>query len=55
MVLLTMVDANCKLIAVDVRSYGKEGDSGIFNKSEIGKKCLKETYLLQIISFLSPK
>lgn len=37
MVLLAMVDANCKFIAVYVDSYGKQGDSGIFNKSNMGK------------------
>lgn len=37
LVLLALVDANCKFIAVDVGSYGKEGDSGIFSKSNIGK------------------
>ncbi|CAH2088123.1 unnamed protein product [Euphydryas editha] len=37
-VLLAIVDANCKFIAVDVGSYGKEGDSGIFKKSAMGKR-----------------
>lgn len=37
-VLLAIVDHNCKFIAVDVGSYGKEGDSGIFQKSQMGKK-----------------
>lgn len=36
-VLLAMVDADCKFVAVDVGSYGKEGDSGIFAKSDMGK------------------
>lgn len=36
-VLLAMVDADCKFIAVDVGSYGKEGDSGIFAKSVMGQ------------------
>lgn len=35
LVLLALVDANCKFIAVDVGSYGKEGDSGIFSKANI--------------------
>lgn len=34
----SIVDANCKFIAIDVGSYGKEGDNGIFQKSEMGKK-----------------
>lgn len=36
-VLLAMVDANYKFLLVDIGSYGKEGDAGIFNKSEMGK------------------
>lgn len=35
-VLLAMVDANCKFVIVDVGSYGKEGDAGIFKKSKMG-------------------
>ncbi|XP_049809639.1 uncharacterized protein LOC126252760 [Schistocerca nitens] len=40
-VLLALVDANCKFITIDVGSYGKEGDSGIFNKSAMGKMIMK--------------
>lgn len=36
-VLLALVDANCKFVVVDIGSYGKEGDAGIFNKSAMGK------------------
>lgn len=36
-VLLAMVDADCKFVAVEVGSYGKEKDSGIFTKSDMGK------------------
>ncbi|XP_069678805.1 putative nuclease HARBI1 [Periplaneta americana] len=36
-VLLAMVDANYKFLVVDVGSYGKEGDAGSFNKSEMGQ------------------
>ncbi|XP_008181154.1 uncharacterized protein LOC103308833 [Acyrthosiphon pisum] len=36
-VLLAIVDADCKFIFVDIGSYGKEGDSGIFNKSIIAE------------------
>lgn len=35
--LLATVDADCKFIFVDIGSYGKEGDSGIFNKSIIAE------------------
>lgn len=35
-VLLAMIDANCKFVVIDVCSYGKEGDAGIFNKSKMG-------------------
>lgn len=37
-VLLAVVDANYKFIFIDVGSYGKEGDSGIFDKSKIGQQ-----------------
>ncbi|XP_022906222.1 uncharacterized protein [Onthophagus taurus] len=37
-VLLAMVDANCKFLFVDVGAYGKEGDSTIFSTSEMGKQ-----------------
>lgn len=36
--LLAILDANCKFIYVDIRYYGKEGDSGIFTKSKISEK-----------------
>ncbi|GFT41504.1 DDE Tnp4 domain-containing protein [Trichonephila clavipes] len=38
MVMLAVVDADCKFTAVDVGSYGREGDAGIFLKSEIGRR-----------------
>lgn len=43
-VLLAIVDANCKFIAVDIGSYGREGDAGIFLKSEIGKQIKNGTF-----------
>lgn len=43
-ILLAIVDANYKFIAVDVGSYGKEGDSGIFQKSCIGKKIARNKF-----------
>jgi hypothetical protein len=36
-VLLALVDANYRLLVVDIGSYGKEGDAGIFAKSALGK------------------
>lgn len=36
-VLFAMVDANCKFVLIDVGSYGKEGDAGIFKKSKVGE------------------
>jgi len=38
LVLLALVDANCKFLVIDVGSYGKEGDSGIFGKSKMGQQ-----------------
>lgn len=39
-VMLALVDANYKFVVLDVGSYGKEGDSSIFNKSALGRKML---------------
>jgi len=38
LVLLAMVDANYKFVAIDIDSFDKEGDSGIFLKSNMGKQ-----------------
>lgn len=35
--LLALVDANNKFLVVDIGSYDKEGDAGIFHKSNFGK------------------
>lgn len=43
-VLLAIVDAKYKFLAIDVGSYGKEGDSGIFAKSVMGKKIYTEQF-----------
>lgn len=43
-VLLAFVDANYKFVMVDIGSYGKEGDSGILEKSEIGTMVRNETF-----------
>lgn len=40
-ILFAMVDANCKFILIDVGSYGKEGDAGIFQKSQMGREVTK--------------
>lgn len=37
-VLLAMVDANCKFLFVDIGAYGKEGDSSIFSSSKVGRE-----------------
>lgn len=37
-VLLAIVDANYKYVAVDIGSYGREGDAGIFRKSNMGQQ-----------------
>lgn len=36
-ILFALCDANCKFLAIDVGSYGREGDAGIFQKSHIGE------------------
>ncbi|CAH1393680.1 unnamed protein product [Nezara viridula] len=36
-----LVDANYNIMAIDVGSYGKKGDSEIFNKSAIGRSIMK--------------
>lgn len=43
-VLLAMVDANYKFVAIDVGSFGKEGDSGIFLKSNMGQQVLNGSF-----------
>ncbi|CAI6362645.1 unnamed protein product [Macrosiphum euphorbiae] len=43
-VLLAIVDANCKFIYVDIGAYGKEGDSGIFTKSSLFKRIQQGEY-----------
>ena len=42
-VLLAMVDANCKFLLINVGSYGKEGDAGIFKKSHMQHLVKNET------------
>ncbi|KAL4123037.1 hypothetical protein QTP88_015269 [Uroleucon formosanum] len=43
-VLMAMVDANYKFIAMDVGSFGREGNSGIFLKSNMGQQILNCTF-----------
>lgn len=43
-VLLAIVDANYKFIAVDVGAYGKESDNGIFQKSRMGNDIANERF-----------
>lgn len=43
-VMLAMVDANYKFIAIDVGSFGREGDSGIFLKSTMGQQILDDSF-----------
>ncbi|XP_050518072.1 uncharacterized protein LOC126892550 [Diabrotica virgifera virgifera] len=42
-ILLVIVDAEYKFTAVDVGSYGKEGDSSKFTKSALGKSLYENT------------
>lgn len=42
--LLALVDANYKFIAIDIGSLGREGDSGIFLKTTMGKNILNGTF-----------
>lgn len=37
-VMLAIVDADCKFVCVDVGSYGREGDAAIYAKSAFGKQ-----------------
>lgn len=43
-VMLALVDADYKFVAVDAGSYGKEGDSNIYRKSMIGKKIARNYF-----------
>lgn len=43
-VLLAIVDANCKFVAVDVGAYGHEGDAGVFKRSNMGKQINDGTF-----------
>ncbi|KAK5637902.1 hypothetical protein RI129_000130 [Pyrocoelia pectoralis] len=43
-VLLAFVDANYKFVMVDIGSYGREGDSGILEKSNLGQLIRNEQF-----------
>lgn len=43
-VLLALVDADCKFISIDVGSYGRNSDGGIFSNSDMGKKFNNKTF-----------
>lgn len=47
-VLLALVDANNKFIAIDVGSYGREGDSGIFSRCNLGKAIKENTFQIPL-------
>ena len=42
-VMLCLVDANYKFIAVDIGAYGKNSDGNIFNSSKLGKRLSSNT------------
>lgn len=43
-VLLALVDANYKFIAVDIGAYGKNSDGGIFSNSKLGRALAASKY-----------
>lgn len=43
-ILLAIVDAYYRFVAIDVGSYGREGDAGVFGKSAMGKQITYENF-----------
>lgn len=43
-VMLAIVDAEYRFIAVDIGSYGREGDAGIYLKSKFGQKIINNSF-----------
>lgn len=46
-VLVTIVDVDYKLITIDIGSFGRNSDGGIFSNSIIGKKLHNKTLIYQ--------
>lgn len=43
-VMLAIVNADLKFVAIDVGSYGREGDAGIYLKSSFGRKIINNEF-----------
>lgn len=54
-VLLAIANAEYKFIAIDVGSYGREGDAGIFKKSVMGQKITSNNFNIPRDDFLPGK
>lgn len=42
---MAVVDANLNFVAIDVGSFGREGDSNVFKESAIGKQLYEDQVL----------
>nr|CAI5826516.1 unnamed protein product [Callosobruchus analis] len=42
--MLALVDSDNKCVAVDIESYGREGDAGIYLKNTFGQQILKKEF-----------
>lgn len=54
-VLLAIANAEYKFIAIDVGSYGREGDAGIFKKSIMGQRIISDNFKIPREDFLPGK